>query len=178
MIWGSKHLAKSEHHSLQLLPGYKPEIIYFLWKLRRCCNIIAVFFQTLFFISEGFHFNNEKVQRINLPVTILIKNFERCSDISRRFIFHHFLLHHHLFNVFIQAAPSPPQKSWQQNFDGWIGKLDFWTNLGHPGYLGPFATFLGHPAFWVVLQYLISLRLTDSGRGVAIHNPLGTTLCP
>ena len=48
MIWGSKHLAKSEHHSLQLLPGYKPEIIYFLWKLRRWCNITAVFFQTFF----------------------------------------------------------------------------------------------------------------------------------
>ena len=52
MIWGSKHLAKSEHHSLQLLPGYKPEIIYFLWKLRRCFNITAVFFQTLFYLGK------------------------------------------------------------------------------------------------------------------------------
>ena len=146
MIWGSKHLAKSEHHSLQLLPGYKPEIIYFLWKLRRCCNIIAVFFQTLFFISEGFHFNNEKVQRINLPVTILIKNFERSSDVSRRFIFHHFLLHHHLFNVFFYRPP--PKKSWKRNFDCLMDKnLDqfgpsklswtVWVNLGHFGSLWP-----------------------------------------
>ena len=59
MIWGSKHLAKSEHHSLQLLPGYKPEIIYFLWKLRSCCNKTAVFFQILFYLG-GFPLQQQK----------------------------------------------------------------------------------------------------------------------
>ena len=111
----------------------------------------SCFFPDIFFILEGSHFNNKKVQRINLPVTILIKNFERRSDVSRRFIFHHFLLHHPLFYAFLHRPP--PQKRWQQNFNGEIGRLDFWTNLGHPGYLGPFGSIwaiLGryNPKFW------------------------------
>ena len=111
----------------------------------------SCFFSDTFFIQEGFLFNNKKVKRINLPVTILIKNFERCPDVSRRFIFHHFLLHHHLFNVFHTGRP--PKKSWQQNFDGWIGRLNFLTNLGHPGYIGLFGliwAILGYydPKFW------------------------------
>ena len=107
----------------------------------------SCFFQTLFFIQEGFLFNNKKVKRINLPVTILIKNFERCPDVSRRFIFHHFLLHHHLFNVFHTGRPQKKLATefwwldWETKFLNQSGPSRLywtvWINLGHFGLLWP-----------------------------------------
>ena len=141
MFWGSKHLAESEHHSLKLLPGYKPEIIYFLWKLRRCCNITAVFFQTLYLVR--FSLQQQKGKKNQLTRhhpdqklwTLLGRlpkiHFPPFSSSSSP-----------VLCFFIQAAP---KKSWQQNFDGWIGRQEFWTNLGHPGYLGLFGS------IWAIL---------------------------
>ena len=37
---------------------------------------------------------------------------------------------------FISCVCRVSQKSCQQNLQGNVGRLDFWTTLGHPGYLG------------------------------------------
>ena len=146
MIWGSKHLAKSEHHSLQLLPGYKPEIIYFLWKLRRCCNIIAVFFQTLFLSRKVFTSTTKRFKESTYPSPSWSKtlNAARTSPEDSFSTIFFFIITCLMYFY----TGRPPKKVGNRILMAWLGDKNFGPILAIQvilDYLGQFGP------FWVAM---------------------------